>query len=398
MSPTLKNFLKFLGLLLVVAFLGWYVGFLSQVKDIAQLSKSGNDNQSTAAVRMFPQLQDPKELDHKWTYKNKPYSLKLTLHKSVYDFYRSSPKDYTYYETLPPNWEEEYYGMFVLQNPLDKTVPDIAAKIKTLAASNRLSEDQSAELAASFVQSIPYDDERAKRIEMNSPDEKPNYPYELLYTQKGVCSDKSFLLNAILREMGYGTALFEYKKEKHIAVGIKCSPQNSTYETGYCYTETTQPGHKIGVVPDISPETNVGVVKKEIGSFDSAEQQQENTLKLGQVAVYQKTDGKSYNGIIETIKTQAKIDSLEKEITELKKVLSPQKPELDKESKAIDEISDKMSDLKKKKDYAAYNDLVPQYNNKASNYKQKAASYNQKVNQYNQKVTQYNQLIKQFYE
>lgn len=398
MNPRLKGFLKFLGLLIIVAFLGWYIGFLSQVKDIEPLNKSGNDNKVSTAVRMFPELQDPKDLEFKWTYQHRPYSLKFTLYKSVYDFYRSSPKDYTYYETLPPNWEEDYYGMFVKQNPLDKTIPDLANKLKTLASINHLSEDQTAELTAAFVQAIPYDNDRAKRIEQNQPDEKPNYPYELLYTQSGVCSDKSFLLDALLREMGYGTALFEYKAEKHIAVGIKCADGNSTYNSGYCYTETTQPGHKIGVVPDISPDTNIGVVKKELGTFDSTQQQQENARKLGQVAIYQKTDGKIYSGIIETIRTQTKIDALENDIANLKQELTPQKADLDKQSKAIDDMTAKMNDLKKNKDYTSYNNLVPQYNSMVSAYKQRASGYNQKVNQYNQKVNQYNQLIKQFYE
>lgn len=397
MNPTLKSFLKFLGLLAVVAFLGWYIGFLSQVKDVTPLNKSGNESQSVA-VRMFPQLQDPKDLDFKWTYQHRPYELKLTLYKSVYDFYRSSPKDYTYYETLPPNWEEDYYGMFIKQNPLDKTVPDLAAKIKALAASNRLSEDQTAEFTASFVQTIQYDDERAKKIEQNLPSEKPNYPYELLYLQKGVCSDKSFLLDALLKEMGYGTALFEYKAEKHIAVGIKCPVDTSTYGSGYCYTETTQPGHKIGIVPDISPDNNAAIVKKQLSNFDSAQQQQENTRKLGQVAVYQKNDGKLYSGFGQTLKTQTQIDTLEKDIATLKDVLTSQKAGLDKESKAIDEMAAKMNDLKKSKDYTTYNNLVPQYNKQVTAYKQKASVYNQKVNQYNQKVAQYNQLIKQFYE
>lgn len=396
MNPTLKSFFKFLGILVIVAFLGWYIGFLTQVSDIQTLNKT--NNQVSAPVRMFPELQDPKTIDFKWEYQKRPFDLKLTLYKSVYDFYNTSSKDYTYYETLPPNWEEDYYGIFIKVNPQDKTIPDLANQLKDLGQRSGMAPDKIVELTTSFVQSIPYDDQRAVKIKQNLPEEKPNYPYELLYQQKGVCSDKTFLLYALLRQMGYGTALFEYKQEKHIAVGIKCPAENSTYNSGYCYTETTQPGHKIGVVPDISPDTNVGVVKKELGTFDSSQQQQENTLKLGQVAIYQKTEGSSYNGIVQTVKTQTQIDTLEKEIADLKQALTPQKDELDSEKKIIDDMSARMSDLKKSKDVAGYNSLVPQYNNLVTAYKQKVATYNQKVAQYNQKVAQYNQLIKQFYQ
>jgi hypothetical protein len=397
MNSTLKSFLKFIGLLIVVAVLGWYIGFLTQVGDIQTLNKTGNE-ETTAPIRKFPELQDPKTLDFNWTYQHRPYDIKLSLYKSVYDFYRSSPKDYTYYETLPPNWEEDYYGMFIKINPQDKTIPDLANQLKALGVRSGLTDDKIVELATAFVQAIPYDNERAQKIERNDPNEKPNYPYELLYLQSGVCSDKTFLLDALLQQMGYGTALFEYKQEKHIAVGIKCPAEDSTYDSGYCYTETTQTGHKIGVVPDISPDTNIGIVKKQIGTFDSAQQQAENTLKLGQVAIYQKTDGKSYAGIELTIKTQAQIDSLEKEIADLKQQLTPQKSQLDSASKAIDDQSAKMSDLKKSKDVASYNSMVPIYNNQVAEYKKAAGAYNQKVSLYNQKVGQYNQLIKQFYE
>jgi hypothetical protein len=44
----------------------------------------------------------------------------------------------------------------------------------------------------------------------------------------------------LLREIGYGAVLFEYKFENHMTVGIKCSDQFS-YKKGYCLIETTHP-------------------------------------------------------------------------------------------------------------------------------------------------------------
>jgi len=407
MSASFKSFLKFIGLLIIVAFLGWYIGFLSQVKNVEPLNKSSDGTEANTSIRRFPELQGPKELIFQWNYQKKPYELKFTLYKSVYDFYRSSPKEYSYTGNLPKNWEEEYYGMFLKQNPIDRTIPELAAQLKTLGLKNHLSDDQLAEMTVAFVQSITYDNERAKKIEQDSPTEKPNYPYEILYDQQGVCSDKSFLLTALLKEMGYGTALFEYKDQKHIAMGIKCPVMDSTYSSEYCYTETTQPGHKIGIVPNISREDNSAIVKKELGAFDSipnqngteqAEQQQINTEELGSVAIYQKNDGKIYNGIIETLKTETRIDSLEKDIATLKEELTPVKAQLDKDNQAIDDLTKKMDQLKKNKDYAIYNSLVPDYNKQVSVYKKNSSAYNQKVNLYNQKVTEYNKLIKQFYE
>jgi hypothetical protein len=398
MNNSLKNFLKFLGALVVVALLGWYLGFLSQVNEVQQLNKTTSDAGTNYPIRKFPELQDPKTADFKWNYRKKPYELKLTLYKSVYDFYRSGPKEYSYTGALPKNWEEDYYGMFVQQNPVDPTIPELVTSLKNLAARNRLSEDQTVELVVSFVQSIPYDDEKAARIEQDSQTDKPNYPYEALYDNKGVCSDKSFLLTAILREMGYGTTLFEYKDEKHIAVGIQCPIDKSNYNSGFCYAETTQPGHKIGIVPDLSADSNAALVKKELATFEAGNGQDQNIKKLSQPKVYQEKVGKLYNGILYTINTENKIAALEKDIASLKQELVPQKTQIDEQSKKIDDYAKKMEALKKNKDYTAYNSQVADYNQQVNAYKQQASAYNKKVALYNQKVNEYNKLIKEFYE
>ena len=398
MNKFLKNFLKFLGALVVVALLGWYVGFLSQIGEVNPLSKSNGNSSSNYSIRKFPELQDPKEVDFKWNYQKRPYELKMTLYKSVYDFYRSGPKEYSYTGELPANWEEDYYGMFVQQNPVDNTILDLVTNLKNQGAKYRLTEDQMVELAVSFVQSIPYDDARAAKIENNSPTEKPNYPYELLYDDKGVCSDKSFLLTAILRQMGYGTSLFEYNEAKHIAVGIQCPIDKSSYSSGFCYTETTQPGHKIGIIPDLSADSNIALAKTQLSTFDASQNQNQNSIKLGQPKVYQEKIGKIYNGILNTINTENRIATLENDLASLKQELLPQKTQIDTLSQQIDDYTKRMDQLKKSKDFTAYNSQVPDYNKQVTSYKQQAADYNKKVNLYNQKVGEYNKLIKEFYE
>jgi hypothetical protein len=394
MKRPLIIFLKFFGLVIAVALLGWYIGFLSQVNDLNPVSPDKSGGAISQPIRKFPELQGPKDNIFKWTYQKKPYELKFTLYKTAYDFYQSSPKEYSYSGELPQNWEEEYYGMFIRQNPLDKTIYNLAMALRDLAARNRLGEDQTVELINAFVQNIPYDDARAKIIESGAETEKPNYPYEVLYEQKGVCSDKSFLLTAILRELGYGTALFEYKEEKHLAASVRCPYENSTYGSGYCYTETTQPGHKIGVVPDLSSDSNLAVAKKELSQFNENGNGNQAVRKLGSAKIFQKRDGKLYNGILVTLKNQARINALEGEITALKNELEPVKSQLDAQSKAINDLAKKIEGLKKAKDYAAYNNLVPEYNQKVNDYKKASADYNRKVSSYNQKVDEYNALIK----
>ena len=96
--------------------------------------------------------------------------------------------------------------------------------------------DDQARIAISIVQHIPYDKER--ELELNN---HSLFPYEVLYNYKGICGDKSLLLALLLRELGFGVAIFEFEKENHRAVGIKCPRQYSYMNSGYCFVETTRP-------------------------------------------------------------------------------------------------------------------------------------------------------------
>jgi hypothetical protein len=52
---------------------------------------------------------------------------------------------------------------------------------------------------------------------------------------------KSLLLAYLLRELGYGVVLFEFKSENHMAVGIKSPSQYSYRNSGYAFIEPTAP-------------------------------------------------------------------------------------------------------------------------------------------------------------
>ncbi len=66
------------------------------------------------------------------------------------------------------------------------------------------------------------------------------FPVEVLVDKKGVCSEKSMLLAGILAYAGYDVVLFEFEKENHMAVGIKCSCKNSFRNSGYCFIEAAR--------------------------------------------------------------------------------------------------------------------------------------------------------------
>lgn len=89
---------------------------------------------------------------------------------------------------------------------------ELVRQIKLLTANK----DDQARIAISLVQNIPYDYSKLGTVSTNV-----RYPYEVLYENTGICEEKSLLLTYLLRELGYGIVLFEFKQENHMAVGIK---------------------------------------------------------------------------------------------------------------------------------------------------------------------------------
>lgn len=111
-------------------------------------------------------------------------------------------------------------------------VRDLADHIRKKTPSG----DDRVRIAISLVQNIPYDTK-----DLTEPPHRMLLPYEVLYENTGVCGEKSLLLAALLRELGYGSALMEFPLQHHMAVGIR-SPEQHTYNnTGYAFIETTRP-------------------------------------------------------------------------------------------------------------------------------------------------------------
>ncbi len=90
--------------------------------------------------------------------------------------------------------------------------------------------DDQARIAISLVQHIPYIKGSPYR-----------YPYEVLYDGSGVCFEKSLLLAALLKELGYKSSVLYFIPENHLAVGISCPEPYDFRGTGYCLVQATNP-------------------------------------------------------------------------------------------------------------------------------------------------------------
>jgi len=98
---------------------------------------------------------------------------------------------------------------------------------------------EQAEIAISLVQNIEYGS--ASNLSLLKQALSTKYPYEVLYENQGICGEKSDLLALLLKELGYGTAIFYFPGANHEAVGVKCPFYRDFRNTGYCYVETTGP-------------------------------------------------------------------------------------------------------------------------------------------------------------
>ena len=168
---------------------------------------------------------------------------------------------YHYYREMPRSSAGNYSG-YVAHSLDDEYIGKLAGAIIDAADKNRYSECKIIELAAVFVQNLLYNADS----ETTSYDEYLRYPIETLVDNGGDCEDTSILLASILDSIGYSVVLLNLPY--HLAVGVRCgedmpgrySPYNGS---NYYYLETTNPGWKIGEIPQ-----NYGFVSAYIYSIE----------------------------------------------------------------------------------------------------------------------------------
>lgn len=320
-------------------------------------------------VPPLPAEAGAKATDFSWQYKGVTYKLSDTLYQSIDDYYGKRQKGI--YQGFETRSIEKYLEITFK----DDEVAELVTEIRAEAAKKKLTEDQTLELAVSFIQTIPYDEERA-RTDLTHP----RYPYEVLFEGRGICSDKTLLALAVLRQMGYGTATFMYDEEQHMAAAVLCPSEYSNYDSGYCIVETTATGNKIGVIPELESGNLKAVGRSAISSFDS-QTSGTDTTKLSKVDIYATTTGKIYKGIAETIK-------IEKEIESIKLSLAQEKIAIEQNQKKLETMKRELDRLYAKKDYTAYNALVSSYNALVGTVKKQINDYNTKVKRYNYLIVQ----------
>lgn len=178
------------------------------------------------------------QVHYEWNYGKGTWAYDMNIPQSAYDYYktvdRKNIKNYSYYVTDPSD---------------DEYLAGLAGKFKEAAEKENYSDLDMVKNIIFFVQNLQYVNDKVE----TGYDEYPKFPLETLADQGGDCEDSAILLASLLRELGYGTVLIQFKD--HMAVGVKGgeSIPGSYYEfdgNRYYYVETTSAGWDIGDVPE----------------------------------------------------------------------------------------------------------------------------------------------------
>jgi len=172
----------------------------------------------------------PKINTYEYYLKNERNTIYFELFGGLNDYFKLLDRNiyYTYKEPSLIDFINKKINNEIQQENLSLSIN----KIKNMNISN----DDKARIIISLVQNIPYDDWAADTNTVTG-----KYPYEVLYTETGVCGEKSQLIVLFLKEFGFGTALFNFEIENHQAAGIKCPIEYSYKNSGYCFIEATTP-------------------------------------------------------------------------------------------------------------------------------------------------------------
>lgn len=382
--------------------------------------------------RNFPELQTSKQITLSCNYRGEEIKINETLYKTVDDFYGSEPKK-------RKAFSDSDHLSFVFNYEEDSTLKNLALNIKSKGKERGLTEDQVLDLANCFVQSIPYDYEKARKVLSYNPGDRitrsemekilDRYPYETLYDNKGICTDKSYLTSALAKELGYGASLLVFDSDQHMAVGIKTLASYSSFNSGYSYIETTNTGYKVGQLPYLEKESGlaskleinfskddfkISGADKELGS-ELIPQIKEGNISNPSIII-KVSDGNDYKRIIELKNTENRIKELinainlkNQTIISLKEQVEAKKEELNSAQKELDKAEEEVayaeSVYKKSSTSLNYNNYIAVYNsykaiyNKVSvlikEFNSLANSYNNSIEELNKYINEYNELIKE---
>jgi len=225
-----------------------------------------------------------------------------------------------------------YYLAFLDDPNQEEFFRDLLGAFREIRAKESLDDDEYLELMAVAVQSLPYETDGTLTA--------PKFPIETYADARGDCDDKSLLLAGLLAREGYSVALFYFKPEAHMAVGVK-GYRCDYGETGYGYVATTN----ISLVGIPTSQLAGGV-----------------NLTSAPFVIPVANGTRLYGKCQETLAIQDALERTETRETSL--------------SRDIASLSARASDLRSRGKFAEYNQLLDQYNAAVKDYNDNALVHN----------------------
>lgn len=385
------KYLRYVLTTLLVALL--FGGYFTYLTLNGEIDKNPVSSAILAVARPYPALTSPKTVTMTCDYHGKNVTLSETLYGSLDSYYQTDPNKKSIYRH---NEEKD----FVFSSPKDGVVKDVAAKILALGAENGLDRDQTLDLGACLLQSIPYDNEKAQKI--LSPDFAkypvaeviPRYPYETLYDFTGICTDKTFLGAIVFSEMGYKTAIMTFDADKHMSLGVGVTDGYGSYGTQYGIMELTGGGFLVGDIPELSSGVGVAInnfqtlPKLSNDSIVPAEQ-----VRLGNPSdVIPVSDGGIYDRIVQRTAIRKKLEDTKPELDLLKNAYQAAQAVLAQSEANLKSAESAYTAVPSNASNKTYLKVYDTYKNDYNTAQAKITSYNQMVNLYNGYVEQYKQF------
>ena len=191
-------------------------------------------NTTIANEKCVSQFQtEPKKIQLNYTLRGENYGIDYMVYEGMAEHLSEIPRFIKFngnqtsrldFKLRNINQEEQKEFLFPLVAEIGKITKD---------------EDDRMRIAVSVVQNIAWGKSNKTTSFRKTEVQYSRYPYEVLYDIEGVCGEKSELLAFLLKEMGYGVAIFYNQEENHEAVGVKCSLEKSWKNSGYCFIETS---------------------------------------------------------------------------------------------------------------------------------------------------------------
>jgi len=228
---------------------------------------------------------EKKEIAYTWKFYGQKLTLLLHYDSKVYQSYISDRPS----QKLD---KESYYQHFLIKKDGDKYVEKIAEDLKYFAELNKFSANKLAELAITFVQALPYNNDECKSGVIAICD----YPYVTLTRGSGTCLDKAILGVALLKELGFATTMIYFDKieivpgrfDQHVVIGLETKSPLAFFNK-YCYVEVDT----YATIGRVSRVMSSGFLIDDRQAAD-IRQNKKNAERLGQFSLYLGSPGKKY--------------------------------------------------------------------------------------------------------